>query len=284
MKSVPVKIESIRIDGGTQMRERIHTDTVDDYAESYKDGAKMPPLDVFFDGKEYWLGNGFHRYHAVRKIGWKEVDCFIHKGTLREAILFAAGCNDSNGLRRSPADKHAAVTTLLNDPEWVTKSDIWIAEVAKVSQWLVAECRKKHTLASKPPKLPGSQTGTSAKSAERRTGRDGKKYPAKHKTTKKLDLHVAPIDADEPPKKLKIAVQDIGATVGNHRAKALIDSGVEVVDKYADDRRFARMLAELVEAGRKMTMNAIDKASVIYALNKIANESAEAVEEAEAVA
>lgn len=275
-----VAIESIRIDGGTQMRERINTDAVADYAEAYSNNAKMPPLDVFFDGKEYWLGNGFHRYHAVRKIGWKEVDCTIHKGTLREAILFAAGCNETNGLRRSNADKHAAVTALLNDPEWVQNSLEWIADAAKVSVTLVRDLKQKHvaqfaTLTNK----------SSAKSPERLKGRDGKTRPAKYKTRKEkaAALHVPPIDADEPPKKFQVAAQDVGVTIGHNRAHAMVSGGeAEYVDKYAGDRQFARMVAELAEAGRKITMNAIDKANAIYVLNKLANEVAEAIEEAEA--
>lgn len=276
-----VAIESIRIDGGTQMRERINTDAVEDYADAYRNDAKMPPLDVFFDGKEYWLGNGFHRYHAARKVGWSEIDCTIHKGTLREAILFAAGCNETNGLRRTPADKHAAVTSLLNDPEWVVNADNWIAKAAKVSITLVRDCRKKHVIADS----PAFTSKSSAKSPEKRKGQDGKTYPAKYKSKKDkaAALHVPPIDADQPPKKPQLAVQDIGVTVGNHRAEVLIESGaVEVVDKYAGDRQFARMVGELAAAGRKITMNAIDKATAIHVLNKLANETAEAIEEAEA--
>jgi len=279
MKSVSLEIESIRIDGGTQMRERIHTDTVDDYAESYSDGANMPPLDVFFDGKEHWLGNGFHRYHAVRKIGRKEVECFIHKGTLREAILFAAGCNDTNGLRRSPADKHAAVTKLLNDPEWVKRSDIWIAETTRVSRDLVASCRKRHTL-EKLPKVPACGSATSVKSAERRTGRDGKKYPSKRKSKKEIAeaLRVPPIDADEPP----VRKTELAATSSK---PVTVSREKDYGDFFDEEHEWVRIIADLVARMRKRHSKAnIDKGRYVHELNTMANEIAEAIDEAEAVA
>ena len=63
----PLNVSSIRIDGGTQSRSRIIQETVDDYAVAMAEGAEFPPIVVFFDGKEYWLADGFHRYHATRK-------------------------------------------------------------------------------------------------------------------------------------------------------------------------------------------------------------------------
>ena len=58
-KTLPMDV--IRIDGGTQSRVKIRTDVVDDYAEHMANGAVFPPGVAFFDGKEYWLADGFHR-------------------------------------------------------------------------------------------------------------------------------------------------------------------------------------------------------------------------------
>src|SRR5437773_5756457 len=39
-------------------------DTINDYAQSMNEGDIFPPIIVHYDGKDYWLTDGFHRYHA----------------------------------------------------------------------------------------------------------------------------------------------------------------------------------------------------------------------------
>lgn len=259
-----VAIDSIRIDGGTQMRERINTDAVDDYAEAYTEGANMPPLDVFFDGKEYWLANGFHRYHAVRKVRWSEVDCIVHKGTLRDAVLFAASSNETNGLRRTRADKRTAVTLLLNDPEWKQWSDNVIAKAARVSQPFVGVCRKQVCLDA-----PIKNNVNSAKSAGRRKAKGGKSYPATRKPRKKVDLHVPPIDEDEP----KSEPAKPAATPAK-KLKA-----------FDNERNLIRALADLATLIKQTRYTAeFDKGRLAHELNQWANDIAEQTEAAESAA
>lgn len=136
----------IRIDGGTQPREGIDQETVDKYAEHMLNRVEFPPLVVFFDGKFYWLADGFHRYFAhkkhVTRLG-PGLDVEVHQGTQRDAVLYSLGANETHGLPRTPADKRAAVLKLLNDPEWSEWSDGVIAEKAKVSQPFVSKLRRE---------------------------------------------------------------------------------------------------------------------------------------------
>ena len=71
------------------------------------------------------------------------------------------GANSSHGVRRTNADKRAAVLLLLNDVEWAAWSDNEIAKRVGVSQPFVGELR---------PKEP---TYNGYKSTERR-GADGR--------------------------------------------------------------------------------------------------------------
>jgi hypothetical protein len=135
-------LEKIRIDGGTQPREKIDADYVEELAE--KIDRIVHPVIVYHDGREYWLADGFHRYLAHGKANKKSIDAKVIKGTVREAILYSVGCNAQHGLRRTNADKRRAVLTLLNDKEWGKKSDRWIAEKCDVGHPLVAEIRKSN--------------------------------------------------------------------------------------------------------------------------------------------
>lgn len=136
-----LKIGKIRIDGNTQPRTKIDTDVVSDYATAFEMNEPLPPVDVFHDGKDYWLADGFHRFHGASKSGRKTIACKIHNGTQRDAILFSVGANASHGLRRTNEDKRAAVMTLLNDPEWSQWSAREIARACAVSDPFVGSLR-----------------------------------------------------------------------------------------------------------------------------------------------
>ena len=59
-----MRLEEIRIDGGTQARAKMNTATVEEYATALKEGVIFPPVVVFYDGTDYWLADGFNRYYA----------------------------------------------------------------------------------------------------------------------------------------------------------------------------------------------------------------------------
>lgn len=137
-----MKLNDIRIDGGTQPRTSINEQVVSDYADAMRAGATFPPLTVFFDGADHWLADGFHRYHAMKPSG-AVVDVDIRRGTRRDAVLFSVGANAAHGLRRTNDDKRKAVQTLLADAEWSAWSDRRIAEACGVGHPLVASLRPR---------------------------------------------------------------------------------------------------------------------------------------------
>lgn len=140
MKTLNIKI--IRIDGGTQSRERIDEAVVAEYAAAIADGAQFPPVKVFFDGTDTYLADGFHRYFAHLKANKASIAAEIVNGTLRDAILYSCGANSMHGLRRTNEDKRKAVMLMLEDFEWSEWSDREIARQCGVSHVFVAGLRK----------------------------------------------------------------------------------------------------------------------------------------------
>lgn len=134
-------MDVIRIDGGTQSREKIDEAVVGDYADLIADGVQFPAVRVYFDGVSHYLADGFHRYHAHRKAGKGAIEADVEKGTLRDAILYSLGANHEHGLRRTNADKRKAVQAMLNDFEWQEWSNGEIARRCHVSERLVANVR-----------------------------------------------------------------------------------------------------------------------------------------------
>lgn len=135
-------IDSIRQDGGTQSRVGISWDVVDEYAEEIKQGAKFPPVTVFYDGQAYWLADGFHRVLAHQKAELKEIAVDLQQGTRRDAVLCSVQANGKHGLRRTNADKLIALQALLRDEEWSLWSDNKIAQICGVTQPYVSKHRE----------------------------------------------------------------------------------------------------------------------------------------------
>lgn len=136
-----MKINDIVIDAKTQMRE-ISEDVVIDYTEKLLDGVKLPPIEVFTDGKTTWLVDGFQRLLAHQRAKLTDIEVTVHKGTLRDAQFYALGVNDKHGKPRTVEDKRNAVMIALEDMEWGQLSNREIAEACKVSHTFVANIKK----------------------------------------------------------------------------------------------------------------------------------------------
>ena len=136
-----VKLSDIRIDGGTQGRVVIDQQHVYHMVEMMKEGYEFDPIDTNFDGATYWLVDGFHRYHAYKLIGIKEVDIKYTPGTQAEAVIRSYGVNARHGLPRSFEDKKKVVEEALANPDLKDKSNYEIAKICVVSQPFVAGVR-----------------------------------------------------------------------------------------------------------------------------------------------
>ena len=146
MGSAPIlmRVDSIRIDGGTQSRVEIDEATVSEYADALTEGVQFPPAVVFEDGCDYWLADGFHRFHAHHRVAREDILVEIRVGTVRDALLYSLGANACHGLRRTNADKRKAVEAMLADPEWAKWTDVKIAQACGVSDHFVGSSRRSH--------------------------------------------------------------------------------------------------------------------------------------------
>ena len=137
-----IKISGIRRDGGTQAREGIKQNTVNEYTEAIRNGDNFPPVVVFNDGETLWLADGFHRVAAALNAGLEEIFVEMKEGTIHDAKWYALGANKDHGERMSNADKRCAVTMVLQDEELSKLSDREIATQCKVTQPFVSKIRK----------------------------------------------------------------------------------------------------------------------------------------------
>lgn len=143
MSNTDLRVTIIRTDGGTQSRVQLDWLAVDEYTHAMLEGATFPPVVVFHDGQDYWCADGFHRLQAAARAGRELVAADVRQGTRRDALLYSVGANSNHGVRRTNADKRAAVLLLLNDEEWAAWSDREIARRCGVSDPFVGALRPK---------------------------------------------------------------------------------------------------------------------------------------------
>lgn len=166
MKTQALSADVLVIDADTQSRVAISDSTVEDYAEIIADADGWPfePLDVYHDGSRHMVADGFHRTLAALQAGRASIPCRVHKGTARDARIFAMTANDKHGLRMTRADKRACVEWLLDHGGKMTQAEI--AKTAGVTkrtvERIVAERRVDATptlptMSVSDPSSPGPQ-------------------------------------------------------------------------------------------------------------------------------
>jgi hypothetical protein len=138
-----MKLDQIRIDGGTQARAKMSEDTVREYADLLKEGVNFPPVTVFDDGVDYWLADGFNRYYAHKSIKRDLIDVDIKQGSRLDAKLYACGANSMHGQPRTRADKRNSVLMVLNEPAWKGLSLREVAKICAVAHQFVHVVRKE---------------------------------------------------------------------------------------------------------------------------------------------
>ena len=238
-----LRLDQLRIDGGTQLRVKIDLDHVAELKAAWGKIDDLPPFVAFFDGAAYWIADGFHRFHAANG-KWTRVTVDVRAGTQRDAVLFACGANQSHGLKRSNADKRKAVKTLLDDAEWSAKSDQWIAEAAGVNKHMIAELRGNNLsqVGELPPDVNQQSTTNSRNgSAKKRLGRDGKQYPA---SKKDADISAEKKRNAADAKAVKAAERK--AASDKKKADALAAKEAKASEREA--KRLAKEAAELAAA------------------------------------
>lgn len=134
-----VPVNAIEATSATQIRVRIDKSMVDQYTEDFQNGAVFPPLECFREENtdRIILVDGFHRHRAAINAGRTEIGCIIYQGGMRDALIYALGCNAEHGFRRSNADKRHAVEMALKDPEISKLKPLEIADICRVTKRFV---------------------------------------------------------------------------------------------------------------------------------------------------
>lgn len=168
-----IAIRSIKADlENVQTRAEMSIDHERKFCEMIRDGERLAPVVAFWDGKSYWLADGFHRFGATKKAGLDSIRAEVRQGSRRDAMIFSAGSNLQVCLNRTADDKRRCVKMLLADKEWFDKADSTISLYCKVSPGLVSACRADYCKDSGTP-FPETVIRSDGSIAPRRLGKPG---------------------------------------------------------------------------------------------------------------
>ena len=191
---------NIRTDGGTQPRLELDQNLVKEYAEVMREGVVFPPVEVFHDGSEYWLVDGFHRYFGYKTNGLTSIEAIVHTGTLREAQFYAWKANNKHGNRLKAEDIRAILRIMLTDEEYSKWSNNHIAKELDISSMTVGRVR---VAMQEEAKTPAQTTVTYVdKHGNTTTMKTDKKKKATTPTTKP-DVTTANPEVKELEQKVK---------------------------------------------------------------------------------
>lgn len=262
-KTETLSVDVLRLDGDTQARIKISEETVSDYAELISSGNgewALGPLDVFHDGSDYFVADGFHRTLAAIRTKRASVPCRVHKGTAKDAKLFGMTANDKHGLRMSQADKRACVEWLLENGPKMKQAEI--AEKAGVSKRFV----QKVVADRKPEKAHGALFESETLELSSETDEPATPTPdseAAQEQAEPLDLDGDDPDFDVPdppaPPEASVMLDSLGKPIPKHLRPAselaiLLQSTGREVDKF---RKTAKELAEQ-PGGEWLNLQTID--------------------------
>lgn len=270
-----LRLDEVQVDPGIQQREGgASPDVVDEYAEQMRLGITFPPVVVYWDGQRYWLADGFTRHAARAKAEKGEIAAEVHQGDRRAAILHAVGANHQHGARRTNADKHRAVRTVLADPVWRKESAHWIADRCHVTQPFVSKIIKE--LADN-----GYQTERTGQASTAAGSRQSATAPARSATPPSPAVTKAPIapktkTATTP----KATPVELGAAAVAPTASALLPPSGQAVGwtarlKAVQDQihALAQSVAVLAQqpdfAEADKALSADEKSRLLHVLNKL---------------
>lgn len=152
---VMIALAQINWGASYQVRERLDTKVVDEYATMMEDGVSFDPIVVFVlvdetnNGTEeikaeselaYIVTDGHHRVGATRQIGRKEILAEVRYGTAVEAETFAIGANVKVRKKLSDAEKRRNAERLMDlHPTWSNRK---IAKGSGASHQTVGRIKK----------------------------------------------------------------------------------------------------------------------------------------------
>jgi hypothetical protein len=134
---------SIRRDGETQHRTTVNPGIVAEYSDLMRAGVVFPPVQVWWDGSEFWLSDGFQRIQAAELASFREITANVLHGTLSDARWDSYAANATHGVRRTAEETKRVVRLAIEHPMAANLSNVELARHLKIPETTLRRWRHK---------------------------------------------------------------------------------------------------------------------------------------------
>lgn len=111
-----IPLDRLIVEHRFQGRVGLNPQTVEEYAQAYRDGAEMPPIEVVLvDDIGFIVVDGFHRVEAAKQAGLIDIAFDMTYGETSCAFTACLEANVTHGERLTKADNMRRVGLLLED-------------------------------------------------------------------------------------------------------------------------------------------------------------------------
>lgn len=231
MKTIQLDPSTLELCDRTRVRKNkpnINSDIVEEYAEAYKCGLIVEPLDVFREkGTErYIVADGEHRLLAMQRAKIKAAECRLHDGDEVAALDFAIGCNHAHGVRRTKADKYHAFERIMETPlKQKYRNDTELSEKIGVSKGTIANYKVQWRNSESADRETRRKKQVALESAEKKTNKGLAPRTALNGTKQEL----APKREAPKPKPAPKETDDGGWTKADEKSSADILDALHVL-------------------------------------------------------
>jgi hypothetical protein len=94
--TIRIPLSRIASDGTQFLRATVDQAVLTGYMRLIADGIALPAIVLFYDGTDYHIGDGFHRYKAALGLGQPEMLAEVRPGNRLDALWFAMGHSASS--------------------------------------------------------------------------------------------------------------------------------------------------------------------------------------------
>lgn len=180
-----VFIQDISLKDSPKVRISVRQDVVEEYAEAMLDKVVLPPVHLFLSRttKQYLVADGWHRIEAAKLNKQRGITAEVQDGEYEDALLAALVSNTRHGLRRTVADKAAAIRSALK--QWPGKSNTQIAKCCMVNDHMIGDVRKEM---EKEKVIPVTTTRVASDGSVRSAKRVSKVTETPEELTESADL------------------------------------------------------------------------------------------------
>jgi len=135
--NVLIPINGVLVDDDLQVRNEVYSWKVEQYAQAYRNGAILPPIEVGQKGEGFILIDGFHRLAALKRIKEPVVEAIVTDEPESQWKWIAAKRNLTHGMPLRKDEIYNAFVVYMESKQYMHKKSYALKSYREIAADLV---------------------------------------------------------------------------------------------------------------------------------------------------